>query len=139
MECSNIQLDDLPDEILLIIFKKMHNLEVLYSLLDVNQRLNKIVHDPVFTSHLTIRKHFSNDSMNPLPITILNQLFQILPKIDDKIKWLDLTALFIEPILCFSKFPNLYGLGLYDLDLERAKHLFTGKIFYSIVKSIGYK
>ncbi len=40
---SLIQLNDLPDEILLIIFKKLNNIELLYSLINVNKRVKKIV------------------------------------------------------------------------------------------------
>jgi hypothetical protein len=47
-----VQLDDLPDEILMYIFKKLYNDEVLYSLMDVNQRLNRILHDRIFTRHI---------------------------------------------------------------------------------------
>ncbi|CAF4291141.1 unnamed protein product, partial [Rotaria magnacalcarata] len=43
-----VQLDDLPDEILMYIFKKLYNGEVLYSLMDVNQRLDRIVRDTIF-------------------------------------------------------------------------------------------
>jgi hypothetical protein len=49
MEYSCIQLNDLPDEILMIILKKLNNLEILYSLIGVNKRSNKIVHDTIFT------------------------------------------------------------------------------------------
>ena len=47
-KCLNIL--DLPDEILLIIFNKMNIVDVLYSLVDVNQRFDRLVLDP-----LTIR------------------------------------------------------------------------------------
>ena len=41
MNQCNINLLDLPNEILLIILKKLDNMDVLYSLLDVdNQRLD---------------------------------------------------------------------------------------------------
>ena len=49
---SCVRLNDLPDEILTIIFKKLNNLEVLYSLQGVNQRLNKIIRDQIFASRL---------------------------------------------------------------------------------------
>jgi len=61
MEYSCLQLNDLPDEILLIIFKKLNNVALLYSLFDVNKRLNKILHDPIFTSHLNLLNLCSND------------------------------------------------------------------------------
>ncbi|CAF3437309.1 unnamed protein product [Rotaria sp. Silwood2] len=60
MEYSYIQLNDLPDEILMIIFKKLANVEVLYSLSGVNKRLNKIVHDSIFTNDLSFLMSTSN-------------------------------------------------------------------------------
>ncbi|CAF4937950.1 unnamed protein product, partial [Rotaria sp. Silwood2] len=53
MEHSSIQLNDLPDEIIIIILKKLHNSEVLYSLIGVNKRLHRIANDSIFTSNLT--------------------------------------------------------------------------------------
>ncbi len=39
---------DLPDEILLIIFKKLNNVSLLYSLLSINKRLDKVLQDNIF-------------------------------------------------------------------------------------------
>ena len=54
MEYSPIQLNDLPDEILMISFKKLPNTQTLYSLSGVHKRLNKIVHDSIFTNDLSL-------------------------------------------------------------------------------------
>ncbi len=54
MENSSVELNDLPDEILLMIFKKVYNIILLYSLSGVNIRLNKIVHHSIFTNRLTL-------------------------------------------------------------------------------------
>jgi len=50
MKYSCVQLLNFPDEILMIIFKKLDNIEVLYSLMNINMRLNQILSDPVFTT-----------------------------------------------------------------------------------------
>ncbi|CAF3417392.1 unnamed protein product [Rotaria sp. Silwood2] len=107
MEHTMIQLDDLPDEILMMIFNNMCQADVLYSLIDVNQRLNTIVHDPIFTNHLTLLEHFSDDSIHSLTDSMLDQFcLQILPKIKYKIKWLDLESLSMERILLATYYPN---------------------------------
>jgi hypothetical protein len=54
MKYSYIKLNDLPDEILMIIFKKFHYIDVLYSLIGVDKRLNTIVNDSIFTKYLTL-------------------------------------------------------------------------------------
>jgi hypothetical protein len=47
IEHSLIQLNDLPDEILMVILKKFYNGEILYSLIDVNKRLDTFLHDSI--------------------------------------------------------------------------------------------
>jgi hypothetical protein len=135
MKYSNVQLNDLPDEILLIIFKKLSNAEVLYSLIDVNQRLNKIVYDSIFTNHLTLLRSES-DLIYPLPNPMLDQFCsQILSSIHDKIQWFNLESSSMERILLSTNYPNLYGLALYDLEIETVKYLFTGNIIYFLINS----
>jgi hypothetical protein len=69
------ELNDLPDEILLIIFKKLNNITLLLcSLIGVNDRLKKIVRDPIFTRHFKSMSNSSNDSIKPVSDVILNHL-----------------------------------------------------------------
>jgi len=139
MEYSSGQLNDLPDEILMIIVKKMHNIEVLYSLIDLNKRLDTIVHDSIFTSNLTLMTPCSNGAFDRFTNAMLDRFrLQILPKIHHKIEWLSVESSSIERILLCTSYPNLNGLGLYDLSLETARDLFTGKIFSSILAIIHY-
>ena len=134
MDRSLILLDDLPDEILVFILKKLYNYQVLYSLIGINKRLDKLVHDSIFTSHLTIMRCFSDGSVSPLPDLMLHRFCsQILPKIHHQIKSLHIELLSIEKIICATNYPNLYDLGLYNLDVKEAKQLFIGKLFCSIV------
>ena len=96
-----IQLADLPDEILIYILKKLENDEVLYSLVGVNKRLNTFVFDSIFTSHLTLMKYSSNDSVNPLSDRIFDRFYlQILPRIHHKIQSLEVESTSMQRILC---------------------------------------
>ncbi|CAF0819538.1 unnamed protein product [Rotaria sp. Silwood1] len=123
-----IELNDLPDEILLIILKKLDNLEVLYSFQGVNERFNKIIHDPIFTSRLNFLKWSPNKFISKFSDIIIEQFCsKILPDIHMKIKWLDLESSFMKNILHVADYPNLYGLGLYNIEEETAKYIFTGK------------
>ena len=54
---------------------------------------------------------------------------EILPSIHHKIKWLYLESTSMERILLATNYPNLYRLGIYKIQAERAVHLFSGKIF----------
>ncbi|CAF1509774.1 unnamed protein product [Rotaria sordida] len=136
MEHSCIQLDDLPDEILMIIFQKLNQLELLLSL-GVNKRLKKIAYDQNFTSHLTLFKRLSNDDIQPLPDRIVDRFrLEILPQIHHKIMWLELESISMERILLTTNYPNLCRLGLHGIDVEKAILFFTDDaVFTQIIKN----
>ncbi|CAF3391945.1 unnamed protein product, partial [Rotaria sp. Silwood2] len=116
MEYSCIKLNDLPDEILMIILKKLHYIDVLYSLISVDKRLNAIASDSVFTKDLALMSTSSNDLSYEFTDPILDRFYlQILPKINYKIEWLNVESSSMQRILLPTNYPNLHGLGLYNL------------------------
>ncbi|CAF3121985.1 unnamed protein product, partial [Rotaria sp. Silwood2] len=126
MEHSYIQLNDLPDEILIYIFKKLTNAEVLYSLSGVNKRLNKIIYDSVFTNDLSLMMSTSNGLVYSLSDLILDRFCSyILPSIHKKIQCLHLESLSMERILRGRNYPNLYGISLHNIQAKTAIDLFT--------------
>ncbi|CAF1289888.1 unnamed protein product [Rotaria sp. Silwood1] len=133
MEDLSFNLNGLPDEILIIILKKLHNVEVLYSLIGVNKRLNTIAQDSIFTSHLTLTNYL-NDFTYSFTDPMLDQFcLEILPSIHHKIKWLYLESTSMERILLATNYPDLYGLSLYDIDVEKAITLFNDDIAFTHV------
>ncbi|UJR34350.1 hypothetical protein I4U23_021754 [Adineta vaga] len=119
MKDSFAELNKSPDEILLIIFKNLDNCHILYSFLGVNQRLTKIVHDFLFTNHLTLFKHSSSDIISRLSDSMLDRFCsEISPKINDKINWLDIEISSVQRILLVRNYRNLFGLGLYNIETE---------------------
>ncbi|CAF4357909.1 unnamed protein product, partial [Rotaria socialis] len=89
-EYSSAQLIDLPDEILLIIFKNLNKRDVF---------------------SLTLFNYLPCDCIYPLPDLILDQFYlQILPKIHHKIKSLDLEPLSMKRLLLSRNYPNLFRL-----------------------------
>ena len=60
MDSQAVQLLDLPDELLLIILKKLDAIDVLYLLFGLNKRLNKIVLTVAHTSQLFIMAQSSD-------------------------------------------------------------------------------
>ncbi|CAF3585477.1 unnamed protein product, partial [Rotaria sp. Silwood2] len=126
MLCSCFELNELTDEILLLIFEKLDNLDILYSLHGVNKRLNKIIRDPLFTSSLNFVKWSSNKFNKFSSNVIFNRYcLQILPDISMKIKWLYIESSSAKHILRAADYPNLYGLGLYNMKEKTARRLFT--------------
>ncbi|CAF3118291.1 unnamed protein product [Rotaria sp. Silwood2] len=142
MKYSYVQLSHLPDEILMIIFKKLHNISLLYSLIGVSKRLNKIAHDSIFTNHLTLLRFLPvplidfytlpRYSVYPLSDTIVDRFCsQILVEIHNKIEWLNVEPFSIERILLATNYPNLSGLGLYNIQIENTVHLFSDETLFS--------
>lgn len=128
----SLHLNDLPDEILMMILKELHNDEVLYSLIGVNKRFNTLASDSTYTECVTLLAS-SSDSLYPYHDTILDRFCsQILPEIHHKVHWLDLESSLMERVLLSTNYPNLHGLGLYELTTETARNLFTSKEFSKI-------
>lgn len=144
MKRTPIQFDDLPDEILLIIFKKLSNTTLLYSLTGVNQRLNQILHDSTLTNRLTLvrfiqshlidRNSLSSLFAYPLTDPVLDRFcLHILPEIHRQIQWLCLEPLSLKRVLRATNYPNLCGLSIMNIGTEETIDLFSGKISPSIV------
>ena len=140
MKHSFVQLMDLSDEILLIIFEELNNVEMLNSLMGINTRLDKIIRDPIFTSNLTLMRSSSNELFHPLVDIMVDRFCsRILPQIHHNIEWLNLELLSMERVLA-SDYPNLYGLGLYQINHDATLRLFSGKyptslLFFQVLSS----
>ena len=133
MERSLVELNDLPDEILLTIFQNLDNVFLLNTLMYVSKRLHTIVRDPLFTSHLALTKQMLDGSVHPLSDSTLDRFCsQILPEIHCQIKWLGLEASSMERIFLAADYPNLCGVGLFDISIETAVSLFGKKFNLSI-------
>ena len=131
MEHTNVQLIDLPNELLMMIFKKLNNVELLYSLTGINIRLDRIISDPIFTRNITLLRHSSNRLIYPLVDAVLDRFcLQILPEIQYKINLLNLESLSMERILLTADYSNLHSLGLYNVDEKTAERVFTGNILH---------
>ncbi|CAF4410268.1 unnamed protein product [Rotaria sp. Silwood2] len=127
---SSVQLNDLPDEIIFFILKKLNKLDVLYSFIGVNKRFNRIVRESIFTHKLTLFNYLSCDCIYPLSDLMLDRYcLQILPKIGHKIKWLDLEPLSMQRILLSVNYPNVFGFGIYNIEKQAVLNLFNGKVF----------
>ncbi|CAF3980672.1 unnamed protein product [Rotaria sp. Silwood1] len=132
MEDSLIQLNDLPDEILMMILKKLHSCDVLYSLIGVNKRLDTIVQDSFFTAYLTLTVP-PYGFLNFTDPILDRFCSKILPKIHHKIGWINVESSSMERFLRSKNYPNLYGLGLCHLASETARDLFTASQYDRLI------
>ncbi|CAF1425938.1 unnamed protein product, partial [Adineta steineri] len=129
-----VQLDDLSDEILMSIFKKLYNYEVLYSFMGVNQRLNRISHDRIFTHHLCLLEYCRiDDSPCPLSRPILDRFCsKILPEIGHQIETLYLERTSIERVLRATNYPNLNNLCLCDIDDDKLVMFLSSELHINV-------
>ncbi|CAF3001057.1 unnamed protein product [Rotaria sp. Silwood2] len=128
MNQSTVTLLDLPIEILHIILKKLDNMDVLYSLLGIdNQRLDTIVLDKTFTKSLNFVLRTTTDDLMPIIGSMLDRFcIDILPKIDYNVKSLTLHSESMERILA-ADFPNLSELRLYNVNNNTISRYFTNE------------
>ena len=80
MNSSSAQLMKLPDELLLIILKKLDSISVL-SLLGFNTRLDRIIRDPCLTTEINLVELNDDDAHEQVDIFIDRFFSNILPKI----------------------------------------------------------
>lgn len=120
MSRTNVNLLDLPDEVLLIILRKLSNIDVLYSLMNVNNvRFDVLVREKTF-SH-TLNFVYIDD-------TLIDRFsIDILPRIRHNVKYFILEPVLMECILLATVYPNLTKLKLFNFDQQIALEYFTGK------------
>ncbi|CAF3021557.1 unnamed protein product [Rotaria sp. Silwood2] len=119
MSQSGANLVDLPNEILVIIFKKLDNINVLHSLFSViNERFDSVLEGNHFTNTLNLVSISStDDDICSLDDSILDRFcINILPKIHHNVKHLTLESMSMGRILCAGTYPNLTSLKLFNFE-----------------------
>ncbi|CAF4038056.1 unnamed protein product [Rotaria sordida] len=129
MNQSNVGLLDLPTEILLVILKNLTNIDVLYSLLNVdNQRLDIIVQGNTFTNTLDFVLTTLTDDIFLFNDSIIDRFCKnILPRIHQNVKYLILDSLSMKRILLAADYPNLTQLKLFNFNDKIQSDYFTVK------------
>ena len=121
MNRSNVHLLDLPDEILLMILKKLNNIDVLYSLLDINNgRLNILAQENTFTNILKLVSIYDLSLINRFCI-------DILPRIHHNVKCFIFHPFCMKRILLATDYPNLTELKILHFEQEIALDYLTSK------------
>ena len=125
---SKMCLLDLPNEILIKIFKNLSNMDILYSLTGIDvERLDLLVQSEIFTNTLNF---VSNDSDTICSIndSILDRFcLNILPQIQHNVRYLIVEAGTMERILLAGEYPNLIKLKIFNLNEEILSQYLTGK------------
>ena len=122
MNQSNITLLDLPNEILLMILKKLDVIDVLHSFSDTNnKRLDMLVNNNVFPDELNFVKASITDQMLDRLCTY------ILPSKHHCIRKMILESRSMERILRAGDYPNLTSVELFNFGHKIACDYFTGE------------
>ena len=127
---SNMTLFDLPQEILLIIFKKLCNKDLLYSLMGTgSEQLDRLVQDPIFTNTLTFVST-DVDETRSIDNSIMDRFcIHILPRIHHNVQYLTFQSTDMQRILLAGDYCHLTKLQIFDCDQQTFARCFTGNEF----------
>ncbi|CAF2941813.1 unnamed protein product [Rotaria sp. Silwood2] len=119
---NNLNILDLPNEILLIIFNKLNKVDVLYSLVDITQRFNQLALDPFYILNLNMTSKTMKsfyDHVYLIDNQVLDRICKnILPRIYRQINELIVEQYSMERVLHTINYPQLYSLTLMDFSEE---------------------
>jgi len=122
---------------LLAIFNKLNHIDVLYSLVEVNQKLDRLAQNITFTRSIDLVTISSNEDNTSRTNAILNRFCSdILPRIQHNIECLTLDPLLIDRVLCVGNYPKLHKFTLVSLQLEMASLFFNGISFILLIFKI---
>ena len=119
-----MNLLDLPDEILIILLKKLNNIDVLYSLLNIdNKRLQILAQEANFSNTLDF---LSIDNMSLTDQRKLDRFYvDILPRINHNVQCFILEPVLMERIILAADYPNLTELKIFNFEQNIASSYFT--------------
>ncbi|CAF3418679.1 unnamed protein product, partial [Rotaria sp. Silwood1] len=127
---NNPTILDLPDEILLIIFNKLNTIDALYSLVDVNERFDRLVLNSLHirnldTTSMVIKSYY--DRTFSIDNNVLPKICEkILPRIHHQLNKLTIEQNSMERILLTVNYPQLYLLSLVNFQEEILFQYLTG-------------
>lgn len=128
MSNNSINILDFPDEILCVIRNQMRMVDVFYSLVGVNQQLDRIALDPLYIDHtdLAIHRTRSGHSSHDDGQLLEQMCSNILPRINDKVTKLTVEPLSMQCVLNELDYPNLQCLSLVHFVPVTLSHCLTG-------------
>jgi hypothetical protein len=129
MNDSTVNILVLCNEIWFAILNKLDNIDVLYSLIGVNKKLDKLAQDIIFTRSIDLVRISSNEDSHSRTNSILDRFcFDIIPRIQHNIQCLTLDSLSIDRVLRIGNYPKLHKVIVVNLQLEMASRIFNGML-----------
>jgi len=131
---NDLNILDLPDEILFIIFKKLNTTDLLHSLVNVNRRFDRLALDSLYirdldmTDIMTINSLY--DQTSSIDTQILSKICsKILPRIHHQVHKLTIEQYSMKQILLAANYPQLYSLSLINFEEKILYQYLTGTLF----------
>jgi len=130
---NHLNILNLPNEILFIIFQKLNMVDVLYSLVDVNRQFERLaldshyIRDLDMTNIMTINSLYNQTSS--IDAQVLSRICErILPRIDHQVRKLTVEEYSMKQILT-ANYSQLYSLSLINFQEEILYQYLTGIVF----------
>jgi hypothetical protein len=122
---------DLPDEILLLIFKELPTVDVLSFLADVHPRLHGLAHDFLYVRRLDLTglstiKSRCSDLCATADEVLSRLVANTLPRLHAQVHQLTVESDSIKEIIAAATYPQLYSLSLRHFKEEFLRHCLTG-------------
>ena len=128
MPRGSIDLLDLPDELLLLIMKKMKRIDILYSLLGVNERFDRLAGSTSHTRLVNFTSISSSDEHVCMAGGVLDRLcFEIMPRICHNVETLILDHWSMERVLVACKYPALRSVIFSSFESDTILNCLKGK------------
>jgi hypothetical protein len=116
LSSNDINIFDLPDEMLRAIFNKLNMVDILYSLVDVNQRFNRLALDSLYIYHLDFVVKQSDIYNSSVDFNIIKGICKkILPRINEKVNKITVEPLSMERVLGAVHYPQLHSLSVINI------------------------
>jgi hypothetical protein len=128
---TNLNILDLPDEVLLMIRNKLSQIDVFYSLVYVNHRFYRLSLDSHYIRNLDMTNiNLFNDEIISIDRQSLSRFSKkILPRIHHQIYELAIEQYSMKEILTVN-YPQLYSLSLINFEEEILYQYLQGIILY---------
>jgi hypothetical protein len=131
---NHLNILDIPDELLFLIFRRLNTVDVLYSVVDVNRRFNRLVFDSLYVCDLNMTTITNINSLYDQSSVIDPQVLsricsRILPRIHDQVRKLTVEQYSMKEILLAGNYPRLCSLSLINFEEEILYEYLTSIVF----------
>ncbi len=122
-----VELLDLPDEMLLIILRKLQCIDLLYSIEGINKRLDAMVVSKCNTNLIDLATNLiDNDVYLTFDIILDRLCSHTLPRIRQNVESFILEGIVLERVLLACEYPNLHHLNIVNFEVDFGRRHLTG-------------